>query len=127
MMTNMLGDGTCTSLDKAYRMNASRRAWLIQKLLLHVNGSSIDGSRPYCHQSSLSWTLELQRRDIVYSLTMKQYVCVFVLLHKATPVFKPQLSYMVLLSYHPIFHFLKLVSFLGANRTRSASVWLWLL
>src|SRR6218665_228759 len=37
----------------------------------------------------------------------------------------------VLLSYHPIFlrpyHFLKLVSFLGANRTKSASVCLWLL
>src|SRR6218665_899414 len=33
---------------------------------------------------------------------------------------------LVLLSYHPIFlrpyHFLKLVSFLGANRTKSASV-----
>src|SRR6218665_1681457 len=42
--------------------------------------------------------------------------------------FDPQL---VLLSYHPIFlrpyHFLKLVSFLGANRTTSASVCLWLL
>src|SRR6218665_2372906 len=42
--------------------------------------------------------------------------------------FHPQL---VLLSYHPIFlrpyHFLKLVSFLGANRTTSASVCLWLL
>src|SRR6218665_2952689 len=42
--------------------------------------------------------------------------------------FHPQL---VLLSYHPIFlrpyHFLKLVSFLGANRTKSASVCLWLL
>src|SRR6218665_688711 len=41
--------------------------------------------------------------------------------------FHPQL---VLLSYHPIFlrpyHFLKLVSFLGANRTTSASVCLWL-
>ena len=38
---------------------------------------------------------------------------------------------LVLLSYHPIFlrpyHFLKLVSFLGANRTKSASVCLWLL
>src|SRR6218665_3222424 len=38
---------------------------------------------------------------------------------------------LVLLSYHPIFlrpyHFLKLVSFLGANRTTSASVCLWLL
>src|SRR6218665_1776079 len=37
---------------------------------------------------------------------------------------------LVLLSYHPIFlrpyHFLKLVSFLGANRTKSASVCLWL-
>src|SRR6218665_2920827 len=37
----------------------------------------------------------------------------------------------VLLSYHPIFlrpyHFLKLVSFHGANRTKSASVCLWLL
>ena len=34
-------------------------------------------------------------------------------------------------SYHPIFlrpyHFLKLVSFLGANRTKSASVCPWLL
>src|SRR6218665_1132079 len=42
--------------------------------------------------------------------------------------FHPQL---VLLSYHPIFlrpyHFLKLVSFLGANRTNGASVCLWLL
>src|SRR6218665_3963829 len=42
--------------------------------------------------------------------------------------FHPQL---VLLSYHPIFlrpyHFLKFVSFLGANRTKSASVCLWLL
>src|SRR6218665_1988510 len=39
--------------------------------------------------------------------------------------------HLVLLSYHPIFlrpyHFLKLVSFLGANRTKSASVCLWLL
>src|SRR6218665_1790237 len=38
---------------------------------------------------------------------------------------------LVLLSYHPIclrpYHFLKLVSFLGANRTKSASVCLWLL
>src|SRR6218665_2308347 len=38
---------------------------------------------------------------------------------------------LVLLSYHPIFlrpcHFLKLVSFLGVNRTKSASVCLWLL
>ena len=38
---------------------------------------------------------------------------------------------LVLLSYHPIFlrpyHFLKLVSFLGANRTTSASVCLWML
>src|SRR6218665_1169334 len=38
---------------------------------------------------------------------------------------------LALLSYHPIFlrphHFLKLVSFLGANRTKSASVCLWLL
>src|SRR6218665_3384522 len=38
---------------------------------------------------------------------------------------------LVLPSYHPIFlrpyHFLKLVSFLGANRTTSASVCLWLL
>src|SRR6218665_1969508 len=38
---------------------------------------------------------------------------------------------LVLLSYHPIFlrpyHFLKLVSFLGANRTKSASVCPWLL
>src|SRR6218665_47722 len=40
---------------------------------------------------------------------------------------------LVLLSYHPIFlhvrpyHFLNLVSFLGANRTKSASVCLWLL
>ena len=38
---------------------------------------------------------------------------------------------LVLLSCHPIFlrpyHFLKLVSFLGANRTKSASVCLWLL
>ena len=38
---------------------------------------------------------------------------------------------LVLLSYHPIFlrpyHFLKLVSFLGANRTKSASACLWLL
>src|SRR6218665_1141277 len=38
---------------------------------------------------------------------------------------------LVLLSYRPIFlrpyHFLKLVSFLGANRTKSASVCLWLL
>src|SRR6218665_2900126 len=38
---------------------------------------------------------------------------------------------LVLLSFHPIFllpyHFLKLVSFLGANRTKSASVCLWLL
>ena len=38
---------------------------------------------------------------------------------------------LVLLSHHPIFlhpyHFLKLVSFLGANRTKSASVCLWLL
>src|SRR6218665_3067153 len=38
---------------------------------------------------------------------------------------------LVLLSYHSIFlrsyHFLKLVSFLGANRTKSASVCLWLL
>src|SRR6218665_3921434 len=38
---------------------------------------------------------------------------------------------MLYLSYHPIFlrpyHFLKLVSFLGANRTKSASVCLWLL
>ena len=38
---------------------------------------------------------------------------------------------LVLLSYHPIClrpnHFLKLVSFLGANRTKSASVCLWLL
>src|SRR6218665_869465 len=38
---------------------------------------------------------------------------------------------LVLLSYHPIFlrpyHFLKLVSFLGANRTKRASVCLWLL
>src|SRR6218665_682366 len=38
---------------------------------------------------------------------------------------------LVLLSYHPIFlhpyHFLKLVSFLGANRTKSACVCLWLL
>src|SRR6218665_3658433 len=38
---------------------------------------------------------------------------------------------LVLLSYHPIFlrpyHFLKLVSFRGANRTKSASVCLWLL
>src|SRR6218665_1351118 len=37
---------------------------------------------------------------------------------------------LVLLSYHPIFlrpyHFLKLVFFLGANRTKSASVCLWL-
>src|SRR6218665_2085575 len=42
--------------------------------------------------------------------------------------FHPQLE---LLSYHPIFlrpyHFLKLVSFLGANRTKSASVCIWLL
>jgi len=39
--------------------------------------------------------------------------------------------HLVLLSYHPIFlcpyHFLKLVSFLGANRTKSASVCPWLL
>src|SRR6218665_3998544 len=38
---------------------------------------------------------------------------------------------LVLLSYHPIFlrpyHFLKLVSFLGANRTKNASVFPWLL
>src|SRR6218665_45136 len=38
---------------------------------------------------------------------------------------------LVLLSCHSIFlrpyHFLKLVSFLGANRTKSASVCLWLL
>src|SRR6218665_2939209 len=38
---------------------------------------------------------------------------------------------LVFLSYHPIFlrpyHFLKLVSFLGDNRTTSASVCLWLL
>ena len=38
---------------------------------------------------------------------------------------------LVLLSYHPIFlrpyRFLKLVSFLGANRTKSTSVCLWLL
>src|SRR6218665_624647 len=38
---------------------------------------------------------------------------------------------LVLLSSHPIFlrpyHFLKLVSFLGANRTKNASVCLWLL
>src|SRR6218665_1066158 len=38
---------------------------------------------------------------------------------------------LVLLSYHPIFlcpyHFLKYVSFLGANRTKSTSVCLWLL
>src|SRR6218665_565673 len=38
---------------------------------------------------------------------------------------------LVLLSYHPIFlrpyHFLKLVYFLEANRTKSASVCLWLL
>src|SRR6218665_1546635 len=38
---------------------------------------------------------------------------------------------LALLSYHPIFlhpyHFLKLVSFLGANRTKSASVCPWLL
>src|SRR6218665_3826438 len=38
---------------------------------------------------------------------------------------------LVLLSYHPIFlrpyHFLKLVSFLGANRTKSASDCPWLL
>src|SRR6218665_1593006 len=38
---------------------------------------------------------------------------------------------LVLLSYHPIFlrpyHFLKLVSFLGANRTKSASVCPWML
>src|SRR6218665_1988000 len=38
---------------------------------------------------------------------------------------------LVPLSYHPIFlrpyHFLKLVSFLGANRTTSAPVYLWLL
>src|SRR6218665_3766531 len=38
---------------------------------------------------------------------------------------------LVLLSYHPSFlspyHFLKLVTFLGANRTKSASVCLWLL
>ena len=38
---------------------------------------------------------------------------------------------LVLLSYHPIFlrpyHFLKLVSFLGANRTKSAYVCIWLL
>src|SRR6218665_4010402 len=38
---------------------------------------------------------------------------------------------LVLLSYHPIclrpYHFLKLVSFLGANRTKSTSVCLWLL
>src|SRR6218665_3012015 len=38
---------------------------------------------------------------------------------------------LVLLSYHPIFlcpyHFLKLVSFFGANRTKSASVCPWLL
>src|SRR6218665_518522 len=38
---------------------------------------------------------------------------------------------LVLLSYRPIcrrlYHFLKLVSFLGANRTKSASVCLWLL
>ena len=38
---------------------------------------------------------------------------------------------LVVLSYHPIFlhpyHFLKLVSFLGANRTKSASVCPWLL
>src|SRR6218665_2764484 len=38
---------------------------------------------------------------------------------------------LVLLSYHPIFirpyHFLELVSLLGANRTKSASVCLWLL
>src|SRR6218665_1588649 len=42
--------------------------------------------------------------------------------------FHPQL---VLLSYHPIFlrpyPFLKLASFLGGNRTKSASVCLWLL
>src|SRR6218665_1578102 len=38
---------------------------------------------------------------------------------------------LVFLSHHPIFlrpyHFLKLVSFLGANRTKSASACLWLL
>src|SRR6218665_2021633 len=38
---------------------------------------------------------------------------------------------LMLLSYHSIFlppyHFLKLVSFLGANQTKSASVCLWLL
>src|SRR6218665_3680856 len=38
---------------------------------------------------------------------------------------------LVLISYHPIFlrpyHFLKLVSFVGSNRTTSASVCLWLL
>src|SRR6218665_1908008 len=38
---------------------------------------------------------------------------------------------LVLLSYHPNslrpYYFLKLVSFLGANRTKSASVCLWLL
>src|SRR6218665_2887815 len=38
---------------------------------------------------------------------------------------------LVFLSYHTIFlrpyHFLKLVSFLGANRTKSTSVCLWLL
>src|SRR6218665_2668 len=39
--------------------------------------------------------------------------------------------HLLLLSHHPIFlrpyHFLKLVSFLGANRTKSASVCLFLL
>src|SRR6218665_216513 len=39
------------------------------------------------------------------------------------------LMYTMLLSYHPIFlrpyHFLKLVSFLGASRTKSASVCPW--
>jgi len=41
------------------------------------------------------------------------------------------LTELVLLCYHPIFlrhyHFLKLVSFLGANRTKSAYVCPWLL
>jgi len=50
-----------------------------------------------------------------------QYLCRSIVMHLQ----------LVLLSYHPIFlrpyHFLKLISFLGANRTKSASVCLWLL